>query len=67
LARRGKTVRLRQVTGDSETQARLAALGLIPGAELQLVSENSWGPLIVAIKSGRLMLGREMARHVWVE
>ncbi|MCL4855212.1 MAG: ferrous iron transport protein A [Bryobacteraceae bacterium] len=67
LAGWGRFVRLHRVTGNSETQSRLAALGLIPGAELQLVGGSARGPLIVGLKSGRLMLGPELARHLWVE
>lgn len=67
LAGSGRSVRLHRVTGDSETQSRLAALGLIPGAELQLVGGSECGPLIIGLGNGRLMLGPELACHLWVE
>jgi len=47
-------------------RSRLTAMGLVPGAELQVVRNGGRGPFIVAVKGTRLMLGRGMAEHIVV-
>lgn len=42
-------------------------MGLLPGAELRVVSNSAWGPFIVAVKDGRMILGRGMAEKIEVE
>jgi Fe2+ transport system protein FeoA len=44
----------------------LIALGLVPGTVMEVVSSGNTGPRIVAIRTGRLMLAPEIARHIWV-
>ena len=66
-AKPGHTVRIRAITAGRSLQARLAALGLVPGVELQVVSNNARGPFIVAFKYSRLALGRGMALKIEVE
>ncbi len=46
--------------------SRLAALGFIPGALLQVAHNFYFGPLIVSIRDTRIALGRREARRVRV-
>lgn len=61
----GQAARLVGVDAGRRLQRRLLALGLTPGTRLWLVS-NVGGPAIVAVRTTRLALGREVARRVWV-
>ena len=60
----GRRVKMRAIRGGREVQARLASLGLVPGAELEIVRCNAGGPLIVAVGGTRVILGRGMAMKV---
>jgi ferrous iron transport protein A len=45
---------------------RLLAMGLVPGESIRVVRAESSGPIIVAVKDTRVMLGRGMARKIMV-
>ncbi len=62
----GRTVKLVAVDSGRELQARLASMGLVPGTELEVISNSSRGPFIVAVKDSRVMLGRGMADKIRV-
>ena len=66
LANRGK-VRIQKILGGSEMQRRLNDMGLVPGTEVEIVSNDGGGPLIVSVYDSRLMLGSGMASKIWVE
>lgn len=63
----GKKVKLRAIHAGRGLQRRLAEMGLIPGVELEVISNGHHGPFIIAVKNTRLMLGRGMAHHIEVE
>jgi Fe2+ transport system protein FeoA len=60
----GQVVRLISVRGVESLQGRLASLGLVPGALIEVVSIFAGGPFIVAVKGSRLALGRGMAQQI---
>ncbi len=62
----GRTLRLQRITGGGGNEAHLASLGLVQGAELQVLNRTARGPFLIALKSGRLVLGLAFARHIWV-
>jgi Fe2+ transport system protein FeoA len=62
----GAIVRLVRVNAGCGLRGRLTAMGLVPGAELQVVRNGGRGPFIVAVKGTRIMLGRGMAEHIVV-
>ncbi len=66
MCQAGSTVRLVTIDSGRELQSRLAAMGLTPGAELEVVSSSLSGPFIVAIKGSRVVLGRGMAHKIMV-
>ena len=63
----GRKVRLLAVRAGRGLQARLAAMGLFPGAELEVIRNSHHGPFIVSVKDTRLVLGRGMANKIEVE
>ena len=53
------------VDGADETRERLAALGLVPGASLQVLRAGS--PMAVAVGEARFALGRSWAEALLVQ
>jgi ferrous iron transport protein A len=44
--------------------SRLATLGFTPGAQLVMVQNYGWGPIIVQIRDTRIALGRGEAHKI---
>ena len=65
-AANGERVRIVTILGGREVQARLADMGLAVGACLEIVSNHSSGPLIVASKGTRLAINAGLAKKVMV-
>ncbi len=63
----GKRAILRSVEGGRQLRGRLAALGLLPGTELEVVQNSGRGPFVVAVKGSRIVIGRGMAARIAVE
>ncbi len=63
----GHSVRLRRIQAGQELEARLSALGFVPGAVVKVHRNGCHGPLVVQIKGSRLMLGRGMADQIAVD
>ncbi len=66
MAREGQTVRVLSIHAGRGLQARLAALGILPGAELTVLCASHRGPVVVAVKGTRVALGRGMAQRIEV-
>ena len=62
----GRRVRLVAVNAGQGLEGRLSAMGLVPGAEIEVIRNTFRGPFLVAVKGTRIMLGREMARKILV-
>ncbi|MBN2289523.1 MAG: ferrous iron transport protein A [Candidatus Glassbacteria bacterium] len=62
----GKVVKMVSVEGGLNLRSRLAAMGLIPGVEIEVLRSSSTGPFIVVVKGTRLVLGRGMAHKIMV-
>jgi len=63
----GRRVRLLAIRAGRGLQARLAAMGLVPGVELEVIRNSHHGPFIVSVKDTRLVLGHGMAHKIEVE
>lgn len=61
----GETVCLVKLEGGKGLQRRLAEMGLTPGVHLRVL-QDCGGPLLVAIRSSRIALGRGMAEKITV-
>jgi Fe2+ transport system protein FeoA len=67
MVKEGQKVRLLGVNAGHGLRERLASLGLIPGAEIEVLINSCRAPVIVALNGNRVMLGRKMAQKVEVE
>lgn len=63
----GSTVTLHHLRAGRELEARLTAMGFVPGEALYIYRNTRPGPLVVGVKGSRVMLGRGMADKVAVE
>jgi ferrous iron transport protein A len=66
LVKAGKRVRIEGIAEGDGFQGRLAALGMVVGADIEVLCNTVRGPFIVSLKGGRIMLGREMAQKILV-
>jgi Fe2+ transport system protein FeoA len=62
----GATGRLVSVEGGTHLRAKLLAMGLRRGATVRVVKNGGAGPFVLAMQALRLVLGRGIARHVYV-
>jgi ferrous iron transport protein A len=67
LIREGARAVLRSIHGGRGLRGRLAAMGLIPGAEITVVHNGGDGPFVVAVNDARICIGRGMAMKIEVE
>ncbi|MBM4130975.1 ferrous iron transport protein A [bacterium] len=58
---------LKSIDGGRQLRGRLAALGMLPGAELEVVQNSGHGPFVVAVRGSRIVIGRGMASRILVE
>jgi ferrous iron transport protein A len=65
-ARPGQRVRVSKVDCGRSLRTQLFAMGLTPGARVEVLSVND-GPVILSVMGGRLMLGRAMADKVLIK
>jgi ferrous iron transport protein A len=66
IVQAGRRVRFIAVEAGHELQGRLAAMGLIPGVEIEVLGNSLHGPFLIAVKGSRIMLGRAMAQKIMV-
>lgn len=66
IIQKGRCVRLVSVDAGEGLSGRLAALGLVPGAEVEILSNTASGPVILMLGESRIMLGRGMAEKIKV-
>ena len=63
----GTSVVLRRISAGRDLSARLFAMGFVPGTTVEVRRNERHGPLLVAVKGDRIMLGRGMADKMMVE
>jgi len=64
LVSAGEKVRVERFLGGSQALARLAAMGLTVGEELEVI--NNCGPIIVSVRGARLAIGQGLAHKILV-
>ena len=47
-------------------KSRLESMGLVPGIEVNIISNGGCGPLLVSVGEGRLTVGRGIAEKIVV-
>jgi Fe2+ transport system protein FeoA len=62
----GEMVRLVQINAGRGLNSRLAAMGLVAGTELRVVSNGHPGPFVLIVKEAKVVLGRGVAQKIWV-
>jgi len=67
MVNEGATAVLRDIEGGRQLKGRLAALGLLPGTELEVIQNSGHGPFVVSVRGSRIVIGRGMAAKISVE
>ena len=67
MVHEGKTAILKAVEGGRQLRGRLAALGLLPGTELEVIQNSGHGPFVVSVRGSRIVIGRGMAAKITVD
>ena len=67
MVNEGHTAVLRDIEGGRQLKGRLAALGLLPGTELEVIQNSGHGPFVVSVRGSRIVIGRGMAAKITVE
>jgi len=62
----GEVVTIESVAGGRGLTSRLSAMGLFAGREVEVVRNSRGGPVVVAVRDCRVMLGRGAAQKVMV-
>jgi len=63
----GASATLRTIHGGQQVRGRLAAMGLLPGTQLEVVQNSGHGPFVVSVRGCRIVIGRGMASRLEVE
>ena len=63
----GEEVTLIDIEGGRGLRSKLYSMGLVPGANLKILSRSGSGPVMIAVKDSRLAIGRGMAEKIIVE
>ena len=62
----GTPLRVTGISGGYRSQARLAALGILPGEQVEIVQRDNGGPILLDVKGTRVALGRGISLKVLV-
>jgi len=65
-AKAGERVRLVRIDAGRGLNSRLASMGLVPSAELRVVSNGHPGPFVLIVKEAKVVLGRGVAQKILV-
>lgn len=63
----GTKVRLLKIDAGRGLKVRLAAMGLLAGAEFKVMNNGHPGPCVIDLKGSRMVLGRGMAGKIIVK
>ncbi|MDO7787569.1 FeoA family protein [Desulforamulus aquiferis] len=64
--KQGRVVTIQDIAGCPQRKRHLEEMGFIPGTPLEVCRCCQQGPLVVAIRGGKVMLGEEMAKDIMV-
>jgi Fur family ferric uptake transcriptional regulator len=67
MAKAGEKLVLKEFNGGSHVRIRLMTMGLRPGDEIEVITNNSQGQIAVAMGFKRYVLGRGLAQKIMVE
>jgi len=63
---RGRKVTIADIAGGFGFAKRLSAMGILPGASVEVVQGSSRGPVVVRVMESKVVLGRGIARRIMV-
>jgi len=66
IVQSGKRVYVVGMNGGTGLQGKLAAMGLVPGTQIEVIKNLSPGPVIISVRGSRIMLGHGMAQKIMV-
>lgn len=66
LVEAGRRVCIVGLNAGQGLQGRLAAMGLVPGTQVEVIMNSARGPFIVSVRGSRIVLGRGMAQKIMV-
>ena len=66
MASVGSRVRIMKIVAGRELNQRLAEMGMVTGAEVEVLDGRMMGPLVVKLGGSRLVLGQGMAMKILV-
>lgn len=64
---RGKTVRINCIDCGFGLKKRLSSLGLYSGTEVEIIKNDSHGPIILKVLNSKIVIGRGQAMKILVE
>ena len=62
----GKRVFIIGLAAGEGLRGRLAAMGLVPGTQVEVITNSAQGPFIISVKGSRIVLGHGMAQKIMV-
>ena len=60
----GQRLRISGIRSGKGLRARLSAMGIMIGAEIEVIGNTGHGPCIVSVMGSRVMLGRGMCEAI---
>jgi Fur family ferric uptake transcriptional regulator len=67
MAKAGEKLVLKEISGGVSARMRLLSMGLRPGDEVEVITNNSQGQMVIAADYNRYVLGRGLAQKILVE
>ena len=67
MAEHDSEVEIIEIKGGRELQARLSAMGLLPGVKVRIIKKCHKCGYVLMIKDSKLMLGRGMVQKIMVK
>lgn len=64
---KGDSVLVKKVDCGKEFNCRLTELGLFNGAEIEIIKNDNFGPLLIKILDSKIALGRNEANKIYVK
>ncbi len=63
----GSKVVIKNISGGTGLKTRLNEMGINRGTEINVIQNDGWGPVLIALSGSRIALGRQMAGKILVE
>jgi ferrous iron transport protein A len=61
-----KSYKIVKIEEGKGIKLKLASMGLLPGKTVKIVKNDFRGPIIVAVKAGRISVGRGLSKKIQI-